>query len=1558
MRFCDATGFEVADFVSPSNRDVRQLLAEYRVLEVFGKDATAPIFITGKLASIVHKALGCGKTFLPSGALWLAARDLMASRDVSVQSLACIEISASGYTLIGVGRDGKLKNDLLVVNPRCGAGTGINLDRVLQKLGIRREEVDKVLADYLGASGSAKRAGITTRADRCGVFSSSATISDKNQGIPLSVALATTLKSEVLKTCRKLPPGFDEVVLIGRFFHWQFARDCAEDFLREQGVRLVTYDPDNTHALDALSRLVARVGIEKIAMADPALSEEPKLGIYPSFSVLKQAFESEFRYLRRPQESPNILDRTGLTKSAVHIGLDVGSTMAKIVVADDDAQIFFLNAYSNSGDTVETIKHIFDDFRAHGIGRLEIRSIGITGSARYQVQEALSRIYPTLTGRISVLVENYAHARGSIDQARQHLNWLKEQGVADLNKDFCILVDIGGEDTKISTIALAEAELFNNAMNVKCSAGTGSLMDSLSSLFGIEGAREASRIAFSAKRGLAINATCAVFLMENAQKLQAQGIPQDEILASASWAVVENMARTLWNQVELPRNAVVLLHGQTMLSDPLPLAVTARLQQMCGGTIHALVPPFPGHRACFGLVRSMAQAAPPGSDAMSLGDFVAARFEKRIIQCKGAACDDAQAVCNRTSLKCRSAEGKQFSFTLGGCTAINELLARAKNKKDVAEKKTPHDAYKQIWDFIDQRLPRTELSDRIVIARSFVVSEWAGFLARLFSGLGLPVHVDNVRESDLTDAQTFFNIDSCAPHMGAVGQYRRLAREPHGMILVPQIEKLPTDGKSLGRTCTLNQGGTVVAKNLADLVGGNARFHVFNLNLERLDAGFICDQLFDCFRPLFDRYGLKPTRDEFTCTIAKAIDHHLQLKDESAELAASLIEEALRDGFQVAVVVGREYILNPGIYDSHVRRLLRDKHMVAIPSYVLDVDLDESFSGIYWRNPHFIVTVLNAVAHRMLHRRVHHPRLAAVLRRIEEQPDDALLPVVQISTFCCGPDSVTSHLVAEIMKTRPFLLIQSDAVIKELAHLENRVNTYVRQLELGLHGKLEIGGREPFEVHVLEGLENQERLNRETDVIYIPTMSDNRAITSVLRAAGFSCIDNYQDDHDLQRLIKQGRGSAGDAVCAPLAGVYGDLERAIEDFTARRRNSDPQMAGKSRLMFFNNKGTGPCRQGQYAEVHKLLSYRKLRQLDEVNAAGELDGSGVLRFLIANEDKGYDFGVEEWALMKIYQGAILQGVLHQLLFSGGAVCGDYEEYLEFLDDYRKLKIELYRILENFKGPGLIARSLVGAFGGFPGMGSLVKYFSYNLSGADLALPIKRFSARWLKSQQGTAKRLHIHVSGEVYMRIAQGEAIYRTLLANLGFRRFDMELAPVWSYLEYLVEESMENARESIRLAEAGKRRAGGDIRRDEVLRANRDKLFKLKLLGWMLRNLLAKPLYRAAGIQMPKPAPELMLAAKEILPTLRPIGELAPYVGEALTCLRQGTDLFLNVAPSSCMVSAMGEVVTPKLQRIGASAHSGHIQQLFSAEGEITEELLTLAMLKAIDPERYFLKAA
>jgi hypothetical protein len=447
----------------------------------------------------------------------------------------------------------------------------------------------------------------------------------------------------------------------------------------------------------------------------------------------------------------------------------------------------------------------------------------------------------------------------------------------------------------------------------------------------------------------------------------------------------------------------------------------------------------------------------------------------------------------------------------------------------------------------------------------------------------------------------------------------------------------------------------------------------------------------------------------------------------------------------------------------------------------------------------------------------------------------------------------------------------------------------------------------------------------------------------VLRGAGYTCLDTYREGHDLEQLIKQGRRTTGDAICAPLAGVYADLERAVEAFHRRRNAGDPQFVGKKRLLYFDNKGTGPCRQGQYMHVHQLLYYGKHTGNTSCNG---LPGQGVLKFLVGNEMEGYDIGVDEWVLARAHQGLILEGVLHSLLFTGGAACRDYEEYERFVADYRMLKRDLFKALQNFKGPGRLMRGMIRRVGGAPYLSSALKYFAYRLHGRDLTKHLRRFANTWIHNRAPREGVLHVAMTGEAYMRIAQSEDVFRLLLANLGFRRFSLSFSPVWGYIEWLCEEEVDVQSDKL------KRLEDAAVRDTAQIARIRSRIRATRMLQLTMRGLVARPLYRAAGVPMPLPAVTTASKSQKILPTLRPLGEIGVYVGEVLSELRHGTDIVFNIAPNGCMVSSMGEMLTPAIQNAGG-AH-GRIQHLFSADGDVNEELLTLALLKTMGPERYY----
>ena len=118
----DAQGRELGKLVIPGNEDLVVACASYGLDRL--PDSTG-IYMTGKLQETVRHHIGRGELILPSAALWSAGRSMLEGKPLGI-----IELSASGYVIIGIDEEGELKDDMLSVNPRCGAGSGINLDRV------------------------------------------------------------------------------------------------------------------------------------------------------------------------------------------------------------------------------------------------------------------------------------------------------------------------------------------------------------------------------------------------------------------------------------------------------------------------------------------------------------------------------------------------------------------------------------------------------------------------------------------------------------------------------------------------------------------------------------------------------------------------------------------------------------------------------------------------------------------------------------------------------------------------------------------------------------------------------------------------------------------------------------------------------------------------------------------------------------------------------------------------------------------------------------------------------------------------------------------------------------------------------------------------------------------------------------------------------------------------------------------------------------------------------------------------------------------------------------
>lgn len=211
-----------------------------------------------------------------------------------------------------------------------------------------------------------------------------------------------------------------------------------------------------------------------------------------------------------------------------YVGIDIGSTSAKLAILDENKNIIKTDVRAtgwSSLDTAKTIEKDLEDFKS---GPND------------------SKIVATGYGRISV---PFAHKQ--ITEITCHAI-----GAAYLfdSRDLFV-IDIGGQDTK--AIRVKDGMVSDFAMNDKCSAGTGRFLEVMSNALGIN----VDDMCEMAKSGsnTSISSMCTVFAESEVVSLIGRGESKENI----AFAVVESVVDKVISQAAklYEKEAVIALTG-------------------------------------------------------------------------------------------------------------------------------------------------------------------------------------------------------------------------------------------------------------------------------------------------------------------------------------------------------------------------------------------------------------------------------------------------------------------------------------------------------------------------------------------------------------------------------------------------------------------------------------------------------------------------------------------------------------------------------------------------------------------------------------------------------------------------------------------------------------------------------------------------------------------------------------------------------------------------------------------------------------------------------------
>ena len=201
--------------------------------------------------------------------------------------------------------------------------------------------------------------------------------------------------------------------------------------------------------------------------------------------------------------------------SNLRLGIDIGSTTAKVVVLNQNKELLFSSYRRHNAETVKTLQVTLAEAR-EAIGDVEVEAL-ITGSAGLGVSE------------------------------RFHLPFIQEViASAEVVKQFYpqvkTLIDIGGEDAKM--IFFKDQGMPDIRMNGSCAGGTGAFIDEMSNLLNVP-ISELDALADRHTMIYPMASRCGVFAKTDLQNLLSRDIPREDISASVFHAVVLQTLATL-----------------------------------------------------------------------------------------------------------------------------------------------------------------------------------------------------------------------------------------------------------------------------------------------------------------------------------------------------------------------------------------------------------------------------------------------------------------------------------------------------------------------------------------------------------------------------------------------------------------------------------------------------------------------------------------------------------------------------------------------------------------------------------------------------------------------------------------------------------------------------------------------------------------------------------------------------------------------------------------------------------------------------------------------------
>ncbi|NEG70439.1 acyl-CoA dehydratase activase-related protein [Bifidobacterium choloepi] len=432
------------------------------------------------------------------------------------------------------------------MNGSCAGGTGAFIDQMSTLLDTDAEGLNNLAKDYSTLYPIASRCGVFAKTDLQPLINDGAAKPD------LAASIFTAVATQTIAGLAAGRPIHGTVVFLGGpLFFMSELREAfrraldgkVDEFITPTdahlyvayGAALTVGEPEN---LEDDQRFAPRTAGEIIAALEDLKNMPANTQTMPPLFATKADRESFDR--RHHAEHVHVGTLEGAT-GPHFLGIDAGSTTIKATLVNDDREIVWSSYATNEGSPLTAAVEIVRTIQNELPPEAWIARSCATGYGEGLITTGLHLD--------EGVVETMAHYRGAE---------MVKPGVT-------AIIDIGGQDMKY--LAIADGVIDSIAVNEACSSGCGSFLQTFAQSMGLT-IEEFTQAALNSTNPVDLGSRCTVFMNSSVKQAQKEGASMEDIAAGLCYSVVRN---ALYKVIKLRDSGelgdTVVVQGGTFLND-------------------------------------------------------------------------------------------------------------------------------------------------------------------------------------------------------------------------------------------------------------------------------------------------------------------------------------------------------------------------------------------------------------------------------------------------------------------------------------------------------------------------------------------------------------------------------------------------------------------------------------------------------------------------------------------------------------------------------------------------------------------------------------------------------------------------------------------------------------------------------------------------------------------------------------------------------------------------------------------------------------------------------